>query len=501
MCGSHGTQARQVKCRQTNTTLHPGQGATATTTETTVALESCGEDMPPRQRPCNRRNCPARWQVGKWSSCSRPCGLGLRSRNVSCYRLFADGTDKQVGDRSCPTARPTAVETCNAIDCPPQETRGPWGECSRTCGPGTQTRTISCEMLNSHGEMIAVDEKRCPHPRAPPMQVYNRYRINCPSNCQPGPWTPCSRSCGLGTQSRDVFFERVLDDGTLETVVATPSHECALSAVRSCKALDCPSDWHFGAWGPCSEGRCGEQSRSVHCEHVTADGQLKIIPDVRCPQPKPSTQQQCIDPGCSTFNWAVGEWSPCSRSCGSGQQTRRVVCVNGFNVRVNDSMCTDPKPTTHEVCNAIDCPGEFRIDAWGDCSKSCGSGIQTRQVECVQLNSAGFFHLAENAYCDHMQRPSVERACNAIPCPPRWDTSNFSACGEDGATVTRSVECKRIDASGRELLLPESVCYRDVGAKPAEQQICSPLCGRTQGEYDWFAADWSSSVSSLTFCI
>lgn len=46
-------------------------------------------EMPPRLEACNRRDCPVEWLTGSWSPCDSDCGLGLRTRNVSCVQELA----------------------------------------------------------------------------------------------------------------------------------------------------------------------------------------------------------------------------------------------------------------------------------------------------------------------------------------------------------------------------------------------------------------------------
>lgn len=50
---------------------------------------------------------------------------------------------------------------------------------------------------------------------------------------------------------------------------------------------------------------------------------------------------------------------------------------------------------------------------FGQCTVTCGSGIVTRQVICVNYHQ----QVNEN-YCDPESRPSKEQECNMPPCPP-----------------------------------------------------------------------------------
>ena len=66
----------------------------------------------------------AAWTVGPWGACSRPCGTGVRTRNVAC----ADrGTGRTVGNGNCTGTPQGAFSSCNLSPC-----------------DATNVRTLSC---------------------------------------------------------------------------------------------------------------------------------------------------------------------------------------------------------------------------------------------------------------------------------------------------------------------------------------------------------------------
>src|SRR5688500_13876079 len=72
-------------------------------------------------------------------------------------------------------------------------------------------------------------------------------------------------------------------------------------------------------------------------------------------------------------------------SCGGGTQTATVVCKDAAGATVADTLCTATKPATSVACNTAACATySWLQSAWGTCSASCGGGVQTAQVTCVQ---------------------------------------------------------------------------------------------------------------------
>ena len=81
--------------------------------------------------------------------------------------------------------------------------------------------------------------------------------------------------------------------------------------------------------------------------------------------------------------WSSGSWSACSVSCGSGTQTRSVVC-KANSVTYSDSYCSlKSKPSTSTSCDAGSSTCGW--SAWsnsGSCSKNCNTGQQMQVRTC-----------------------------------------------------------------------------------------------------------------------
>ena len=63
---------------------------------------------------------------------------------------------------------------------------------------------------------------------------------------------------------------------------------------------------------------------------------------------------------------------------------------------------------------------------WSACSVTCGSGVQTRPVECKQRISSDLTIVVNKRSCDRSSRPSASQACQDQPCAD-WLLGNWTA--------------------------------------------------------------------------
>nr|DBA14302.1 TPA: hypothetical protein GDO54_005295 [Pyxicephalus adspersus] len=231
-----------------------------------------------------------------------------------------------------------------------------------------------------------------------------------------GSWTECSAECGGGYQSRLVFC-------TIDNE-AYPDYMCrdkpAPPSNRTCSTQTCPQtkSWRIGEWGPCT-ATCGggTQTRSVYCISYEGRASQQTVNDAECTAftEKPATQQVCNLRACA--KWNTGPWTSCSTECGEGIQKRTVTCRTDSGTIVQDTACTHQvKPTDSQLCYGENCVQEigWHIGEWGLCSKSCNNGIRKRQVVCA--DSDRNFYEPETCEAYEPEKPAVIESCNMQPC-------------------------------------------------------------------------------------
>ncbi|ESO87438.1 hypothetical protein LOTGIDRAFT_127889, partial [Lottia gigantea] len=227
----------------------------------------------------------------------------------------------------------------------------------------------------------------------------------------------CSVTCGDGEETRDVYCGEK-DDPSDDLLC---QEQEAPDAVRDCYKHECPLEWSVGDWSPCSQS-CGEglRYRNVFCGVEEED-----YDDYRCVEEyKPSDTKPCFLGDCP-LEWTVGEWQECSQSCGEGMRYRDVFC--GVEEDYDDYLCNEEiRPSDTQPCFLRDCPVEWTVGEWQECSKTCGTGIEKRVVYCGDEEDETDDHLCSN------DPPSATKFCNKGKCKPlrrpRCEKDKYSFC-------------------------------------------------------------------------
>ncbi|NXL25514.1 ATS7 metalloproteinase, partial [Setophaga kirtlandii] len=193
--------------------------------------------------------------------------------------------------------------------------------------------------------------------------------------------------------------------------------------------------WRFGSWTTCT-ATCGTgvQRQVVHCVERLAG----LVEERFCDAlTRPDDQQRpCSEEPCPA-RWWVGEWQPCSASCGgAGLMKRTVLCIQ--SVGLDEQRALQPahcqhlaKPDATMPCHPeVPCPSPWAVGNWSECSVTCGEGTQRRPVHCSSSTSTP---------CDPAQRPSPQRACSMPQCHQEWDSTDWSGSGSSSREVFNEI--------------------------------------------------------------
>eukprot|EP00062_Callorhinchus_milii_P009908 gi/632954349/ref/XP_007892911.1/ PREDICTED: A disintegrin and metalloproteinase with thrombospondin motifs 20 [Callorhinchus milii] len=346
------------------------------------SANNCDErTKPPETRHCDAGPCP-HWNYGNWGECTQSCGGGTRTRYVICQ--LTNG--QRLSDQNCEILeKPPDIEQCSVHPCPAGVSwhRGLWNSCSVSCGKGTKHREVDC--INSEEE--PVDKEHCRHLRKP--RTYKHCRMGrCPT-WKANKWKECSVTCGAGMHQREVFCRLKGIGRVIEELCDTFSRP---ANTQQCSLLDCVHyEWRADEWQDCSVP-CGEgmRDRKVMC----VDHLKEPVEESRCnDSTKPTSVEKCINVPCE-YIWITGEWSQCSTTCGPGYQQRMVYCNQAQSSQDHYSHylqstifngCPKPRPSDFQECNLRECPptGSWRMGGWSKCSVTCGPGVMERRVQCL----------------------------------------------------------------------------------------------------------------------
>jgi len=329
------------------------------------------------------------------------CGTGqqTRSRGIAGFPVF--------GGKACPTttvSRACALGPC-AVHCKvtawkPDMTGGPpdwnfedgsWSVCSKTCGVGVRKRIRSVVEHPKHGGFAC-----------PSLTESSQCKIKeCPIDCimsQWATWSTCSRSCGVGIQSR------------LRTETVSAAHggkSCGLlSQHQLCNMHNCPVDCEvtsWGSWGACNL-QCvdrstpnpvlGQRKRTRMIMQSASEGGKNcpaLVGSVSCdPGPCPihcevskwfavGTKDTTYDDG-SQLPGATA-WSTCSNTCGKGirQRNRFIVQHSEFG----GYTCPTLKDTIE--CELKPCAVDCKVSGWSKWDTYTNGGSKLRRTRIIEI--------------------------------------------------------------------------------------------------------------------
>jgi hypothetical protein len=376
-----------------------------------------GDDCPTLKdsEACNSNPCPVDCVVSSWNSwttCPKSCGSASQTRQRTVTATSAHGGKK------CPLLIESKV--CATWSCPKDcgiTEWDDWGRCSKTCGQGIQKRSRRIRSSAQHGG------KACPKTLS---ETKVCLRGPCPIHCKVSAWSEweeCSKSCGAGirTRSREVL-----------QLPSSGGYVCPeLSEIRRCNEHSCPHDCEVTAFGRYSEcsSTCGGgiMTRSRNVASAASHG------GKTCPALKESAECNSAQCPVDCVVSAFGEWSTCTKSCGSGRQqkTREVT----RKMRYGGTSC--PHLALSQHCNAELCAIDCEVSLWGewgDCSNSCGNGLQKRSRTITKTNKHG------GKACPTALTQTQE--CHIGPCPVHCEVSIWGAWGDCPKSCGKAVHTR-----------------------------------------------------------
>lgn len=452
-----------------------------------------------------------------WTPCSLTCAGGIKQQKRGRHGPYHFG-------KGCYWDYTLKQEACNSAPCPVNCAMTPWGgwgACSVTCGFGTKTRSREKDGP-FHGGAACTESTSS-------SAACNTFE--CPVDCYFQPWSAfgaCSKTCiaegNFGYKTRDrgkvgPSFGGVhcvghsTDDGLCNTFTcpydcdagewgqwSVCTQTCSISIVHHgyhmrsrtsvpaanggrpcsnneqlvhCHTELCPVDCYWlvwGAWGPCSK-TCTPASSASGIRIAVRDKVGPMGAGVDCDGATTRTTS------CNDFNCPVdctfkewGEWGACSKTCATGIRTRN----RGKNeAQFGGTDCVGQ--TIHsEMCESWTCPVDClwsMWDAWMPCTKSCGGGNQHRSRAYDPKPESG------GLACAGAHMEMIE--CKAQPCPidcafEEW--LDWSLCGASCGTGRRiRVRLVRVAATfgGQECDHENGVVHEE--ACP-EQEPCPEDC-------------------------
>ncbi|XP_048588215.1 A disintegrin and metalloproteinase with thrombospondin motifs 20 [Nematostella vectensis] len=381
---------------------------------------------------------------------------------------------------------------------------GEWSACPVACGRGSQERDVACVRIDDD---TYVRDSVCAG--AKPMTRQDCETATCTASWYTTEWSPCSATCGRGTQSRSVICRRETFTGSKQ-YETLPDSSCTgskptVTLTQKCNKVNCPPEWVPSDWSACTKTcKGGQHSRTISCKQKDLNGVYQSLADFLCHHAiKPPLQQDCNrDVVCPKqlpvhtevhYHWSTGIWSACLFDCGPGAQERHVSCIRSDDgTYVADSFCAEAKPASTQECEIAPCAASWYKTEWNPCSATCGKGSQSRSVVCRREIFAGSnqYKTLPDSSCTG-SKPALSQNCeNYDNCPAEWVATEWSACSQTcaGGRQTRTVTCKRKNLNGVYQSLADSNC--DQATKPTPQQKCNSDV-ECPDHYQWSTGIWS----------
>ncbi|XP_078379474.1 A disintegrin and metalloproteinase with thrombospondin motifs 6-like [Oculina patagonica] len=206
---------------------------------------------------------------------------------------------------------------------------GSWSACSRTCAVGIRRRDVRCVRVDDESP---ASDSACPG-KMPNVEPCNTQP--CAAKWTFSKWTPCSKTCGMGHQQRQLrCLEEVAPNDFRETNSCSAPKPTGITSV-GCNRYPCPAEWHTRPWSACStQCAIGTKHRQVLCSRVDEAGNFSVIAEEFCRYlNKPPTQAACNeDLPCGPRPPLCPHNHHCSNggTCASNPAGYKCICKKGF---------------------------------------------------------------------------------------------------------------------------------------------------------------------------
>ncbi|XP_059378809.1 properdin-like isoform X3 [Carassius carassius] len=330
-------------------------------------------------RSCGYINSNATWsEWSPWGECSVSCSEGVSQRRRSCHGIGNCPDPENLGK--------VQTKPCVKKDCCPVEGGwsewGKWQLCSVTCGDGIKKRRRTCsEPISQCGGSCSGAEEEI---------TLCSTKIICPTHggwSSWGSWGPCPVTCFYeGRIPQKEFRKRTCTNPTSSTIPRGNACEGSDTDSRPCSGLPfCPVDGNWGSWA-------GHTPCSVTCG-VGQQTQRRI-----CDSPKPAHGgKQC-----------------------RGEEQQTGICIIPVNCPING--------TWSEWGEWSNCKSPFvkgvlsEWSEWSNCTPDCGpNSTKIREIKCVadissyNIQDRTMFAGNPHVKCDGLKEQTERIPCKNVP--------------------------------------------------------------------------------------
>ncbi|KFP52872.1 A disintegrin and metalloproteinase with thrombospondin motifs 7, partial [Cathartes aura] len=257
-----------------------------------------------------------------------------------------------------------------------------------------------------------------------------------------GSWTTCTATCGTGVQRQIVHcvekLAGIVEERYCDALTRPDDQQ------RTCSEEPCPARWWVGEWQRCSAtcGRSGLMKRTVLCIQSVGLDEQRALQQADCQHlSKPDATAPCHREVPCPSQWAVGNWSECSVTCGNGTQRRPVYCSNSTGAACDPAE----RPSSETICSLPQCQKKLdnaNTDWRRRMQRLCPAPRTThppRAPQVTTLQTATTTHPWMNPVEPCRQGPVLGRMLQPVASLPRLLTLFSGGGGSTGADMSDSL--------------------------------------------------------------